>query len=178
MRMYAALVASAVLAGPALAVTDAPPANGPTGTWFTAEGDSKIKIEPCGQTFCATIVWVKPPEPGAAPGPDYVGTQLSRDLKRNPTGELAGTMLNPENGKTYNVTAKMKNANALEIGGCVLAILCGSETWARAPEEVAAAAPPAKGNTASVKGNSASAKPMAAKAGNPAAPTVGATAAQ
>jgi uncharacterized protein (DUF2147 family) len=177
MRMFAALVTSVVLAGPALAVTDVPPGAGPTGTWFTAEGDSKIKIEPCGQTFCATIVWVKPPEPGATPGPDYLGTQLSRDLKRNPTGELAGTMLNPENGKTYNVTAKMKNANALEIGGCVLAILCGSETWSRAPDEVAAVTPAPK-STTGAKGNTASAKPASSKLGSSTAATVAAPAAQ
>jgi uncharacterized protein (DUF2147 family) len=169
MRIFAALLASVVLGGPALAASD-----GPTGTWLTAEGDSKIKIAPCGQTFCATIVWVKPQDPAkAAGGPDYVGLQLSRDLKRNPTGELAGTMLNPENGKTYDVTAKMKNANALEIGGCVLAILCGSETWSRAPEDVAAAAPaPAH------KANTASAKPSSAKAGSSTAATAGVVAPQ
>ena len=170
MRMFAALVASMALAGPALAAPDAPQPNGPTGTWFTAEGDSKIKIEPCGQTFCATIVWVKQEGSKAPNGQDYVGLQLSQDLKRNAKGELAGTMLNPENGKSYDITAKLKNANALEIGGCVLAILCGSETWARAPEDVAAA-PAAKGNTAAAKGNTASVKPTSPKAGSSTAAT-------
>jgi hypothetical protein len=65
----------------------------------------------------------------------------------------------------------MKNANALEIGGCVLAILCGSETWSRAPEDVAAAAPAHKANTAS-------AKPSSAKAGSSTAATAGVVAPQ
>ena len=119
-------------------------ADAPNGTWLTQDGSSKVRIAPCGQTYCATIVWVKPLAAGEADahpdvaGKDLVGTHLSRALKRDDEGGLAGPLLNPENGKTYDVTVKMKNANALEMGGCILGgLLCGSETWTRASEEVA-----------------------------------------
>ncbi len=129
---------SLLLAGTALA-TEAP-----TGTWLTQDGTSKVRIAPCGVVYCATVVWVKPLAPGevdphpAVAGKDIVGTHLSRDLKRGETGELAGSLLNPENGKSYDVTVKLKNANAIEMGGCILGgLLCGSETWTRASEDVA-----------------------------------------
>lgn len=132
-------VMSVLLASQATAGAEAP-----NGTWLTQDGSSKVKIAPCGAAYCATIVWVKPvapgeddPHPGVA-GKEMVGTHLSRDLRRADNGELAGPLLNPENGKTYSVTVKMKNANALEMGGCILGgLLCGSETWTRASEEVA-----------------------------------------
>jgi uncharacterized protein (DUF2147 family) len=141
--LLASLAASALLGGQALAASDAP-----NGTWLVQDGSSKVKIAPCGSSYCATVVWVKPLAPGEAnthptvSGKDMVGTQLSRDLQRQASGELAGTILNPENGKTYDVTVKLRNANALEMGGCILGgLLCGSETWTRAPEEVAFATP-------------------------------------
>jgi hypothetical protein len=57
----------------------------------------------------------------------------------------------------------------------VLAILCGSETWSRAPEDVAAATPaPAPAH----KGNTASAKPNSAKAGSSTAAAAGVVAPQ
>jgi uncharacterized protein (DUF2147 family) len=144
-------IMSVLFCGGALAASEAP-----NGTWLTEDGSSKVRIAPCGATYCATIVWVKPAAPGEADphptlaGKDMVGTHLSRTLRRAENGELAGPLLNPENGKTYDVTVKLKNANALEMGGCILGgLLCGSETWTRASEDVAynpqkPAAPPAR----------------------------------
>jgi uncharacterized protein (DUF2147 family) len=132
-------ILSVLLAGPVLAGTDVP-----NGTWLTQDGSSKVKIAPCGSAYCATIVWVKPLAAGetdahpALAGKNLIGTHLSRELRRGDSNDLAGPLLNPENGKTYDVTVKLKNANALEMGGCILGgLLCGSETWTRAAEDVA-----------------------------------------
>jgi uncharacterized protein (DUF2147 family) len=168
--LLASLAASALLGGHALAASDAP-----NGVWLTQDGSSKIKIGSCGSAYCATVVWVKPLAAGetdshpAVAGKDLLGTQLSRDLQRKPSGELAGTLLNPENGKTYDVTVKLKNANALEMGGCILGgLLCGSETWTRAPEDIALANPRNASGTRQAK----TAPPARAQAAPAAAPAI------
>lgn len=125
-----------------------------TGTWTTADGGSRVRIAPCGPAFCANIVWVKPraPDdnsPAAIAKSNMVGRQISGDLRRADDGHLAGSILDPESGKTYNATVTLKNANALEMGGCILGgFLCGSETWTRAPEDVAVATTRSAGKAA------------------------------
>jgi uncharacterized protein (DUF2147 family) len=161
--ILASFVAGVLLSGQAFAAGEMP-----NGTWLTQDGSSKVRIAPCGQTYCATIVWVKPLAPGetdphpALAGKSLIGTHLSRDLQRTSDG-LAGRLLNPENGKSYDVTVKLSGQNALEMGGCVLGgLLCGSETWTRASEEVAAVTPKPAGTP--TRAAAKPAKPAAAPA--------------
>ena len=60
-----------------------------------------------------------------------------------PAGDhgYAGSIYNPENGKIYSITMQAKGSNKLEVEGCVLAVLCGSESWSRQREETAFARP-------------------------------------
>lgn len=129
----AALVTCSTYVAPALAASE-----GPIGTWLTEERDSKIRVANCGKALCATIVWAK--ETGVDsnnPNPSLrsrsiVGIDLTRDMKPDGSGAYAGSIYNPENGKTYQATIKRKGESELEVGGCVLGgLLCGSETWVR-----------------------------------------------
>ena len=117
------------------------------GTWLTQDGGSRIRVAHCGRAVCATIVWVR--EPGADthnPDPemrhrDMVGIALTRDMRPDPHGGWAGSIYNPDDGRTYSATMKLAGPDRLEVGGCVMAgLLCGSEVWSRQPDEIAAAA--------------------------------------
>lgn len=145
----AVLLSSATLSVPALAAPDAP-----LGTWMTEEGDSKVRISSCGKALCATIVWAKVDgRDGSNPNPalrrrSIVGIDLTTDMAPDGEGAWAGSIYNPENGKTYQATLKRKGERDLEVGGCIMGgLLCGSETWTRQPDDTASAQavlPPAR----------------------------------
>ncbi len=141
-----ALVLASGLAGAAIAAPDTP-----TGIWMTAERDSKIRIASCGKALCATVLWAKAatadennPNPSLR-SRSVVGIDLSRDMKPDGKGGWAGSIYNPENGKTYAATMQRTSERELEVGGCVMGgLLCGSETWQRAPDSTASNAPVAR----------------------------------
>ena len=52
------------LIGPALAAD-------PTGTWYTGDKDSQVRLTNCGGALCGTLVWLKEPNDpatGTSPG--------------------------------------------------------------------------------------------------------------
>jgi uncharacterized protein (DUF2147 family) len=115
-----------------------------SGVWLTENGDSKIRMSPCGRAYCGTVVWAKAngvdennPDP-ALRKRSIVGMALTKDMK--PAGDrYSGSIYNPENGKTYSVTMQVKGSAKLEVEGCVLGFLCGGESWSRLPDETASA---------------------------------------
>ena len=117
------------------------------GVWMTENSDSKIRMSPCGKGFCGTVVWAKTngldtnnPDP-AMRKRSIIGMPLTTNMKAKRDGGWAGSIYNPEDGKTYAITMQPKNANQLEVEGCVMGVLCGAEAWSRQPEETASAAP-------------------------------------
>ncbi len=121
----------------ALAVpAQAAPGNDPAGLWVTETGQSKIKIAPCGGGYCGTIV-AAPGKALDAKNPDeslrgrsVVGVQIL-DARKPEGGGYSGTLYNPNDGKTYSGSMHLKDASTLEVSGCVLAVLCKSQTWTR-----------------------------------------------
>ncbi|ACA18703.1 conserved hypothetical protein [Methylobacterium sp. 4-46] len=146
-----ALTAFLLLAG-----TAAQAGTDPSGTWLTEDGRAKIKIERCGPAgsqACGTVVWlkvplndqgqprtdIKNPDPKKRQRP-VIGLQLMEGLKPDEAG-YKGQIYNAEEGKFYEVTIARESASELSISGCLLKVLCGSQTWTKAPDEVAQAAP-------------------------------------
>ncbi|MGY2047028.1 DUF2147 domain-containing protein [Methylobacterium sp. JK268] len=149
-----ALTAFLVLAGSA-----AQAAADPAGTWLTGDGRAKIRIEHCGPNgahACGTVVWlkmplndqgqprtdIKNPDPKKRSRP-VIGLQLMDGLKPGEDG-YSGQIYNAEEGKFYEVTLNRESASELSVSGCLLKVLCGSQTWTRAPDEVAQVAPAAR----------------------------------
>ena len=117
------------------------------GVWLTENGDSKIRMSPCGKTYCGTVVWAKTnsldeqnPDP-ALRKRSIVGMPLTKDMRATGDRGYAGSIYNPDNGKTYSVTMQVKGSDKLEVEGCVLGFLCGGESWSRLPDETASAEP-------------------------------------
>jgi len=113
----------------------------PVGTWLSQGGEIRVRIAKCASAYCGTIVWEKVPSKDTNnPEPalrtrDMVGVQLLTDLKPDDDGGLTGNVYNPRDGKTYTAKVKLKSPDALELSGCLLAVLCQSQTWTRVAEQ-------------------------------------------
>ena len=136
---FVALLAALTLPGAAVAAE-------PTGTWLTEGGKSRVRIVRCVSALCGTIVWLKEPnDPDTGkPKTDFRNQDTSKRsramigvpivLGMQPGGssdKWTGEVYNPEDGKTYSGSVTMTGANELSLAGCVLAVLCKSQTWTR-----------------------------------------------
>ncbi|GEP00341.1 DUF2147 domain-containing protein [Methylobacterium haplocladii] len=119
----------------------------PVGTWLTEDGRARVRTEPCGPGkihLCGYVVWgSKPldetgkpkrdrynPDPAKQSRP-LLGHQMILGLKRNAEGRYVGSIYNGDNGKSYEVTVWSEAPSELSVKGCLLAVLCGTQTWTR-----------------------------------------------
>ena len=113
------------------------------GLWQTEDGESLIRIAPCGQKLCGTLAWLKEPSDGqGAPKRDsanadpalrnrpLIGVPLLTGLAKAGAG-WSGKIYNPDDGKTYDGGVALTAAGTLEIKGCIAAIFCQTETLTR-----------------------------------------------
>ncbi|WP_336486890.1 DUF2147 domain-containing protein [Methylobacterium nigriterrae] len=145
-RMAAPLIALSALSSLSGLAQAAAPAD-PSGTWLTEDGRARIRIEKCGpqeKNVCGYAVWLKVPlNDKGQPRVDFknpdpkkqtrpsLGHQLIMGLKPNADGRFEGKIYNAEEGKFYDVSIWTEQPTELSVRGCMLAILCGSQTWNR-----------------------------------------------
>lgn len=109
-RVNLALAASIIMAGTALA-------DPIEGNWKTKDGDTAA-IGACGASFCITLKTGK-----------YAGKAIG-SMKASGGNKYKGTITKPSNGKTYSGSATL-SGSSLKMSGCVLALLCESQTWTK-----------------------------------------------
>ena len=144
-RLLPAAVIAMGMVGTAAA--DAPMS--PEGIWYTKDQESIIRVHACtegGGLYCGTLVWLK--EPTEADGsakldklnPDaakksrpIVGTDILLHMKAD-SDHWKGNAYNPEDGKLYDITFKVKGDDAADLRGCVLGFLCRTEAFTRASD--------------------------------------------
>ncbi len=147
-----------------------------SGTWLTGDGRAKIRIDRCGPggaNACGKVVWLKSPTDDAgaprtdAKNPDpkkrarpIIGLTLLDNLKPD-DASFAGEIYNADEGKIYQVNLERESEAALSVQGCLLKVLCGSQTWTRVPDVNQQAAIQPEAAKAAPK---PAAKPAAAKA--------------
>lgn len=86
------------------------------GKWKTASGET-AQIAPCGGSFCVTLKTGK-----------YAGKRIG---KLDGSGaSYSGEITDPKDDKTYSGSGSV-NGNSLKMKGCVLMVLCKSQTWTR-----------------------------------------------
>lgn len=124
---------------PVLALTAAANAQtgvDPSGIWLTETGVSKVRIARCGGGYCGTLVstggsGIDANNPDAAlRGRKLAGVQILSAGTPNGAG-FEGTIYNPSDGKTYTGRLNPKDANTIEVAGCVLSVICKRQTWKR-----------------------------------------------
>lgn len=117
------------------------------GEWATQGNAAHVRIERCTaepDLLCGLVTWLW--EPIDAEGepmrdkhnPDprlrvrpIVGLSLLEDFRRPDEGEaMEGSIYNPENGRTYRASLRLRSADILEVKGCLL-IVCDTQVWRR-----------------------------------------------
>lgn len=86
------------------------------GNWKTASGETAT-IARCGQSFCIVV------KTGA-----HAGRQIGK--LSGTGGTYVGDITDPANDKTYSGSGTV-SGNSLSMKGCVLKVLCKSQTWTR-----------------------------------------------
>ncbi|ODT30111.1 MAG: hypothetical protein ABS35_07225 [Kaistia sp. SCN 65-12] len=85
------------------------------GSWKTKGGDTAA-IAACGSSFCIKLTTGQ-----------YAGKAIGR-MKADGGGNYSGSITKPSTGKTYSGSARL-SGSSLKLSGCVLAVLCESQTW-------------------------------------------------
>ena len=108
------------------------------GVWLNPDNGSNIEFYKCGDGVCGKIVKVTDGQKTDDKNPDaakknrpIVGLVIMDGAKKTGDNKWAGTLYNRENGKSYSGTVTVKSKNALDLSGCVAAILCKTVTWTR-----------------------------------------------
>lgn len=86
------------------------------GNWKTMSGDTAV-IGPCGGSYCITLKTGK-----------YAGKKIG--TLAGTGGTYDGDITDPAADKTYSGSGTI-SGNSLRMKGCVLKVLCKSQTWTR-----------------------------------------------
>jgi uncharacterized protein (DUF2147 family) len=109
------------------------------GLWLNPENGSNIEFYKCGGGgLCAKLTKVtdgqltddKNPDPGKRSQP-IVGLLIMENAKKTGANKWSGMLYNRENGKSYSGTLTVKTKDAVDLSGCVAAVLCRTVTWTR-----------------------------------------------
>ena len=101
----------------AIALTGAALADPIEGKWKTQSG-ATAQISPCGGSFCVKLTTGQ-----------HAGKQIGK-MTPNGSGKYKGSLTDPADDKTYSGSGSL-NGNVLKMRGCVLAVLCKTQTWTR-----------------------------------------------
>lgn len=108
------------------------------GVWLNPESGANIEMYKCGAALCAKIVKITDGQKTDDKNPDaakrnqpIIGLVIMSDAKKSGDNKWAGTLYNRENGKSYSGTIAVKSKDALDLSGCVAAVLCKTVTWTR-----------------------------------------------
>lgn len=145
-NLKAAAMAAAVLLSSSL-MAGAQAATPAAGTWLSADGGTKVRVSECaGNKLCGKVVWLNEPidrQTGKPKTDKYnadpdkrarplLGVQVVNGMAPSGDNKWSGKIYNADDGKTYDAHVTLVSENAMQVQGCVLGILCKSQTWKRA----------------------------------------------
>ena len=113
------------------------------GSWITAEGDGVFEIAACGARLCGRLVGMR--YRGAMPLDVWKRPQCRQQLLTGfrpvgADGRWAGSILDPDDGHTYDATIWSPRPGVLKLRGYVLLPLFGqTRTWTRYAGPIGAA---------------------------------------
>jgi uncharacterized protein (DUF2147 family) len=108
-----------------------------TGLWLTQDHDGIIKVSPCGGGLCAEIAGVILDRPTDPTPVDYRGVsqchlQLISDAKPIRANLWKGHIINPRNGRVYDVELHLDQHHNLALRGFIgIPLLGETQTWTR-----------------------------------------------
>jgi uncharacterized protein (DUF2147 family) len=96
------------------------------GNWARGDGQTRIRVEPCGADFCGVNTWVRHGVSG-----EKVGDTLVAKVKPAGAGRWSGTAFDRRRKETYTMKIHVAN-NHMTTEGCAMGgLVCQSMGWKR-----------------------------------------------
>ena len=105
------------------------------GQWTNPKRSVVVKVAPCGDAYCGTVVRASPKaKANARKGgtPNLVGTRILSGLKAAGAGRYRGKVFVPKRRVYASATIRQLSPNVMEVEGCALmGLLCDEQRWTR-----------------------------------------------
>ena len=140
---FAPIAGAAVLAAASI---NAAAAAEVSGVWSTAGARAQVRIAPCGNELCGSIVALTQPNDPETGRPrtdknnadparrnrPLVGVQVLLGMKPDGQSKWTGRIYDAQNGKTVSGSISLNGARSLKLEGCALGgMICRSQAWTR-----------------------------------------------
>ena len=113
-----------------------------TGLWQAPSRGAHVEIDHCGDSVCGKIVSALPAKSNpllldihnkdpALRSRRMIGTTFIEGFTGGPVKWTGGKLYNPGDGNFYTGVITLVDDDHLQLKGCVLWILCKSQTWTR-----------------------------------------------
>lgn len=117
------------------------------GEWITPGCNARVRIHPCKgapDAVCGTITWLwEPVDRSGQPVRDtnngeaalrarpLEGLEILSGFRKAEAGRWSGgSIYNPEDGRQYSASLRLRSGEVLELQGCVL-FICRQQIWRR-----------------------------------------------
>lgn len=130
MKALTYLAAALLAAVPAVASAQSPL----EGVWRNPKGSVNVRIAPCGPSLCGKVVSANAKaKRGAAEGGTsaLVGTTILSNLTPAGPNRWKGRVFMPKQNRHATGNLTLNGRNRLTVQGCLLAVMCKSQTWTR-----------------------------------------------
>ena len=130
-----ALVIAALGAGPADAAQPV------EGLWRNPIGSAIIRVAPCANLLCGTVVWASARgEAEVAKNTSHVvGTTVLTGVKRTAQNRWAGHLYIPDDNIHVSARLELESTTDLKLTGCgLVGLICRSQIWTRVDEPLPA----------------------------------------
>jgi uncharacterized protein (DUF2147 family) len=105
------------------------------GQWTNPKRTVVVKVAPCGDAYCGTVVKASAKaRANARKGgtANLIGTRILSGLKPAGRGTYKGRVFVPKRNVYASATVRQVGANVMEVEGCALAgIICDEQRWTR-----------------------------------------------
>lgn len=105
------------------------------GRWLNPKGSVTVRVAPCGDAYCATVVDANAKAKATAKKggtPNLIGTQVMRDFRPAGHGIYKGRAFDPKRNIHAPATIRMLGDSTLVVKGCLISgFICKEQRWSR-----------------------------------------------
>ena len=105
------------------------------GQWRNPKGSVTVRVAPCGNSFCGTVVDASTKARATARKggtPQLIGTRILTDVRAAGSGEYKGRAFDPKRNIHAPATIRLLGPSTLSIKGCLVrGMICKEQRWTR-----------------------------------------------
>ena len=105
------------------------------GHWRNPKGSVTVKLAPCGDAWCGTVVDASAKAKASARKggtPQLIGTRILSGVRPAGSGKYKGRAFDPKRNIHAPATIRLLGPSTLVVKGCVLrGIICKEQRWTR-----------------------------------------------